>query len=199
MSTIVASITMSVDGYVCGPDDGPDRGLGRGGERLHHWVFGGPWTYGEEPTGELDPVDEAFLDEATAGLGAVVCGRATYEAAGTWGGHNPWDVPLFVVTHRVDEEPAPEQGFTFVDGFESALDRAVDAAGDRAVSVMGGAATIRQALTGGRVDELVVSIAPVVLGGGRRLFEGFTEDIDLERLDVRASPWVTHLRYRLVR
>ncbi|GAY09580.1 dihydrofolate reductase family protein [Pseudonocardia sp. N23] len=199
MGKVVATISTSVDGYVTGPDDGPGNGLGTGGERLHHWVFGGPWTYDAEPTGEPDPVDRAFLDDAMAGLGAVVCGRNTYDAAGTWGGRNPWDRPLFVVTRRPHEQPAAEQGFTFVDGFRAAFERAQDTAGDRDVCVMGGAETIRQALAVGYADELVVSLAPLVLGGGTRLFEGFVRDIDLERTDVIVSPWATHLRYRIVR
>ncbi|RTL69182.1 MAG: dihydrofolate reductase [Pseudonocardiaceae bacterium] len=199
MGKVVATITTSVDGYVTGPDAGPDAGLGIGGERLHYWVFGGPWSYTEEPTGEPDPVDKAFLDDAMAGLGAVVCGRNTYDSAGAWGGHNPWDRPLFVVTRRPDEQPDADKGFTFVDGFRAAFDRAQEAAGDRDVCVMGGAETIRQALSAGIVDEFVVSVAPLVLGGGTRLFEGFEKDIELERTDVIASPWATHLRYRLVR
>ncbi|ODT98404.1 MAG: deaminase [Pseudonocardia sp. SCN 72-86] len=199
MGKVVATITTSVDGYVTGPDAGPDAGLGIGGERLHYWVFGGPWSYAEEPTGDPDPIDKAFLDDSMAGLGAVVCGRHTYDSAGAWGGRNPWDRPLFVVTQRPEDQPDAEKGFTFVDGFRDAFDRARDAAGDRDVCVMGGAETIRQALSAGIVDEFVVSVAPLVLGGGTRLFEGFAQDIELERTEVIASPWATHLRYRLVR
>ncbi|GAA4883861.1 dihydrofolate reductase family protein [Pseudonocardia benzenivorans] len=200
MGRVLASITTSVDGYVTGPDAGPDRGLGVGGERLHYWVFGGPWTYENEPTGAPDPVDKSYLDDAMADLGAVICGRNTYDSAGAWGGRNPWpDGPLYVVTHRVEDQPDPDSGFVFVDGFDAALARARESAGDRAINVMGGAATIRQALAGGHVDELGISVAPLVLGGGTRLFEGFTGDLDLERIDVRVSPWATHLRYRVVR
>ena len=90
MGTVVAQITTSLDGYVTGPDDGPGRGLGIGGERLHYWGFGGPWSYDEQPTGEADGVDKELLDEAFANLGAVIGGRATYGAAGAWGGSNPW-------------------------------------------------------------------------------------------------------------
>src|SRR5512133_455884 len=111
MPKVIAGITTSVDGYITGPDDGPDKGLGEGGERLHYWVFGGPWTYAAEPTSEATGEDKAWLDEAMASMGAVVGGRWTYEAAGHWGGANPWPVPFFIVTHRPEEEPAGA-GFT---------------------------------------------------------------------------------------
>ena len=107
--TTSASMTVSVDGYFVGPEDGPGCGLGIGGERLHYWVFGGPWTYEKEPEqSDLNAADDAFLGEAMDRLGAVICGRSTYESAGAWGGKNPWDVPLYVVTHRVDEQPEAE-------------------------------------------------------------------------------------------
>ena len=89
MTKVLAGITTSVDGYVAGPDDGPGKGLGDGGERLHYWVFGGPWTYDAEPTGEATGEDAAWLKDAMSGLGAVVAGRWTYEAAGHWGDENP--------------------------------------------------------------------------------------------------------------
>ena len=92
MSKIVAGITMSVDGYITGPDDGPGQGLGVGGERLHYWVFGGPWDYESSGLGEASGEDKAYLDEMTGANGAVIAGRSTYEAAGAWGGANPWDV-----------------------------------------------------------------------------------------------------------
>ena len=94
MGKVVAAITTSVDGYVAGPDDGPGKGLGEGGERLHYWVFGGPWSYGAEPSGEATGEDAEWLQEAMAGLGAVVGGRWTYEAAEHWGDENPWGLPV---------------------------------------------------------------------------------------------------------
>jgi dihydrofolate reductase len=199
MSRVVAQITTSLDGYITGPDDGPGRGLGRGGERLHYWVFGGPWTYDEPPTGEATGVDKQLLDEAFAGVGAVIGGRATYEAAEAWGGQNPWEVPFFIVTHHPQDAPPAEAGFTFVDGVEAALTRAGEAAGEKDVAIMGGADVIRQALDGGHVDELAVSIAPVILGSGKRLFEGFEKTVGLEHIGVLQSPWATHVRYRVVR
>src|SRR3954465_13959732 len=123
MAKVLAGITMSVDGYITGPGDGPGKGLGEGGERLHYWVFGGPWSYDSGPKGE--PLGDAreFLDTAMAHTGAVVVGRWMYEAAGHWGDENPWDVPVFVVTHRPEDEPDTGE-FTFVDGFDEAIARA---------------------------------------------------------------------------
>jgi dihydrofolate reductase len=197
MAKVASQITTSLDGYVTGPDDGPGRGLGVGGERLHYWVFGGPWTYDSGPKGEATGVDKELLDEAFGRIGAVVGGRNTYEAANHWGGSNPFGVPMFIVTHRVEDEPAPEAGFTFVEGLDEALEQAVAAAGDNDVSVMGGADVIRQALRGGHIDELTISIAPLVLGGGKQLFEGFDLSFELEQIRAIQSPWVTHLQYRV--
>lgn len=197
MSKVIAGITTSVDGFVAGPDDGPGRGLGEGGEKLHYWVFGGPWTYDSEPTGEMAGEDKAWMDEAMEGLGAVVGGRWTYEAADHWGDENPWGLPFFIVTHRPEEQPEGD-AFTFVDGVPEAIDRAKAAAGDKHVNVMGGADLIRQALAAGLVDELSIIVAPVILGGGKRLFDGFAQTIDLEHLGVRQSPYATFIDYRVV-
>lgn len=199
MGKVVAQITTSVDGFSAGPDDGPGRGLGVGGERLHYWVFGGPWSYDSQPTGEATGVDREFLSAAFPSLGAVICGRSTYEAAEAWGGTNPWDVPLFVVTHRPEDAPSTDSGFTFVDGFDKALAQARAAAGDGNVVVMGGADVIRQALRAGVVDEFTVTVAPVVLGGGKRLFDGFDETVGLEQVSARQSQWATHLTYKVLR
>ncbi|MGH2697606.1 MAG: dihydrofolate reductase family protein [Actinomycetota bacterium] len=197
MTKVAAQITMSLDGYITGPDDGPGRGLGTGGERLHYWVFGGPWSYDEQPAGEATGVDKEMLEEGAARLGAVIGGRATYEAAEAWGGSNPWGLPFFILTHRPEDAPPPEKGFNFVNGFDAALAQARAAAGDKDVGIMGGAEVIRQALDGGHLDELVVTIAPVVLGAGKRLFEGFGKTVGLEQVSARQSDWATHLRYRV--
>jgi dihydrofolate reductase len=198
MTKVLAGITTSVDGYVAGPDDGPGKGLGEGGERLHYWVFGGPWTYESGTSGEPTGEDAAWLAKAMERLGAVVCGRWTYEAAGHWGDENPWGLPLFVVTHRPEEEP-PGGGFTFVSGVAEAIERARKAAGDKDVHVMGGADVIRQALDADLVDELTIIVAPVVLGGGKRLFDGFERSLELEHLGVRQSPHATFVDYRVRR
>ncbi|MDP9300245.1 MAG: dihydrofolate reductase family protein [Actinomycetota bacterium] len=197
MTTVTASITTSVDGYIVGPRDVPGKGLGEGGERLHYWVFGGPWSYDAEPKGEATGADKEFLDEAFARLGAVVGGRGTYEAADHWGGSNPFGVPFFIVTHQPEEQP--DEGFVFVNRVEEAVRLAREAADGKDVSVMGGADVIRQSLRSGLVDELSISIAPVILGAGKRLFEGFHEDVTLEHIGVRQSPFATHISYRVVR
>ena len=198
MAKVVAGITTSVDGYITGPNDGPGRGLGDGGERLHYWVFGGPWTYADESLGEPTGEDAAWLAEVSSRVGAVVGGRSTYEAARHWGDENPWGLPFFIVTHRPEEEP--EGGaFVFVSGVEQAVERALDAARGKDVHVMGGAEVIRQALNAGIVDELTIIIAPVVLGGGKRLFEGFSQSLDFEHLGVRQSPFATFIDYRVKR
>jgi dihydrofolate reductase len=196
MSKVLAGITTSVDGYVTGPDDGPGCGLGIGGERLHYWVFGGPWTYDSPGRGEPTGEDKAWLEAGIAGAGAVIAGRGTYEAAGHWGDTNPWGLPIFIVTHRPEEQP-PGDDFTFVGSLAEAIKRAKDAAGEKHVHVMGGADVIRQALAGGHVDELTIIVAPVVLGGGKRLFEGFTQSLDLEHLGVRQSQFATFIDYRV--
>jgi dihydrofolate reductase len=196
MAKVIAGITTSVDGYVAGPGDGPGKGLGEGGERLHYWVFGGPWSYESESLGEPSGEDAAWLGEVTARIGAVVGGRWTYEAADHWGGKNPWGLPVFIVTHRPEEEP-PGGAFTFVSGVEAAIERAREAAGDKDVHVMGGADVIRQALEAGLVDELTIIVAPVVLGGGKRLFDGFSRQLELEHLGVRQSPHATFIDYRV--
>jgi dihydrofolate reductase len=198
MTKVIAGITTSVDGYITGPDDGPGKGLGEGGERLHYWVFGGPWTYDSEPKGEPTGDDSEWLQDVGSRIGAVVCGRWTYEAARHWGDKNPWGLPLFVVTHRPEEEPEGGE-FTFVDGVETAIERAKEAAGDKDVNVMGGADVIRQALDADLVDELSIIVAPVVLGGGKHLFEDFTKSVELEHLGVRQSPFATFIDYRVSR
>ena len=196
MTYVHAAITTSLDGYVVGPDDGPGKGLGEGGERLHYWVFGGPWSYDTPPRGEATGEDAAWLASAMTRLGAVVAGRWTYESSGHWGAENPWGVPLFIVTHRPEEQPA-DGGFIFVDGIERALELAREAAGDKDVSLMGGADVIRQALEAGLVDKLSLIIAPITLGGGKRLFEGFTKQLELEHEGVRQSQFATFVDYRI--
>jgi dihydrofolate reductase len=163
--------------------------------------MGGPWTYDteHEPGADMAPEDRAFFDRVVADLGAAVCGRGMYDASGAWGGTNPFGVPLFVVTHRTEDQPGADTGFVFVSSFDEALQRAREAAGDKVVSISGGADVIRQALGAGVVDELTVSIAPVILGGGRPLFDGSERDTDLRIAEVVSSPYVTHVRYEVVK
>jgi dihydrofolate reductase len=199
MSKVIASITMSVDGFVTGPDDGPGCGLGKGGERLHYWVMGGPWTYEGGHEFAMHGPDKEFYDELVTTFGAGIVGRGMYDASGAWGGTNPFPGPLYVLTHRTADQPAPEAGFTFVSDLDSALAQASAAAGDKDVAIGGGADLIRQTLAGDRLDELVLSTAPVVLGAGKRLFDGFDRDLDLEVIKVVSSPFATHVRYAVKR
>jgi dihydrofolate reductase len=196
MTKVIASIATSLDGYITGPNDGPGKGLGEGGERLHYWVFGGPWTYDDPGRGEATGPDKEFLDSMIEREGAVIGGRGTYEAAEHWGGSNPFGVPFFIVTHRPEDEP-DGAGFTFVGSLDEALARAREAAGDNDVGIMGGADIIRQALRAGVVDELTISTAPVVLGAGKRLFEGFDLSLDLVPIRVLQSTYATHVTYGL--
>jgi dihydrofolate reductase len=198
MTQVNAGITTSLDGYIVGPNDGPGRGLGDGGERLHYWVFGGPWSYDEEPRGEATGADKELLDDAFGRVGAIVGGRNTYEAAEAWGGHNPFGVPFFIVTHRLEDAPSGSE-FTFVNGLDDGVARAREAAGDKDVFLMGGADVIRQALRAGYVEELSISIAPVILGGGKRLFDGFDKTLSLEHVRLLQSPFATHITYRVLR
>ncbi|HXW31748.1 MAG TPA: dihydrofolate reductase family protein [Acidimicrobiales bacterium] len=196
MGKVIASITTSVDGYIAGPDDGPGRGLGIGGERLHYWVFGGPWSYDTPVRGQATGEDRAWLEEVFGRNGAVIAGRGTYEAAGHWGERNPWGIPAFVVTHRPEEQP-PGDEFFFAGSLTEAVERARRAAGDKDAHVMGGADVIRQALAAGVIEELTLIVAPVILGAGKRLFEGFAHSLELAQLGVRQSSHATFLAYRV--
>ena len=196
---VIAGITVSLDGYVTGPDDGPGNGLGTGGERLHYWVMGGPWTYESEHSFDMGAADREFYESLTEGLGAVVVGRGMYDAAGAWGGTNPFPGTLVVLTHRVEDQPDESSRFRFVSGFDEALVTARELAGGQHLSLGGGADLIRQGLASGVVDELAISTAPVVLGGGKRLFEGFDRDVDLDILAVHHSPYAVHVRYAVRR
>jgi dihydrofolate reductase len=198
MAKIIAGITISVDGYITGPDDGPGKGLGEGGERLHYWVFGGPWSYDSGPKGEPTGEDAKYLNEVFARVGAVVIGRNMYEAAEHWGDKNPFGMPVFVVTHRPEEEPDTGE-FTFVGGFEEAIGRAKEAAAEKDVSIGGGGDVIRQGLDAGIIDELGIIVAPVILGGGKHLFQDFTKSLDLENRSVRQSRWATFMEFAVKR
>jgi dihydrofolate reductase len=204
MGKVHADITMSLDGYVAGLNDGPDVPLGEGGERLHEWVYGlASWREPHGLEGGETNRDSEVLDEAVRDTGAVVLGRRMFDNAHGWGDTPPFHVPVFVLTHEAREPLAKEGGttFTFVtEGIEAALDQARAAAGDRNVSIAGGANTIQQYLAAGLLDELQIHVVPLLLGGGVRLFDGPTgKDIELETTRVIESPAVTHLRFRVVR
>ncbi len=199
MTGVLAGITMSLDGYITGPNDGPGVGLGEDGERLHYWVFGGPWTYDGE-RGTAAAPDRAYMEETFASGGAMICGRTMYEAARGWGENPGFGMPMFVVTHRAQERIVKgDTSFEFVTGgIEEALAKARATAGGRNVILMGGGDVLRQFLAAGHLDELTLTIAPVLMGAGKRLFDGISRtDIDFERIGVIESPYATHLRFRV--
>ncbi|MBA2383173.1 MAG: dihydrofolate reductase family protein [Actinobacteria bacterium] len=201
---VVADITMSLDGFVAGPNDGPELPLGEGGERLHEWVYGlESWRKPHGLSGGETSRDSEILDELMEATGAIVVGRRMFDNARGWGDTPPFHEPVFVLTHETRPAEAKEGGttFTFVtDGVEGALEQARAAAGDKDVGVGGGASTIGQFIEAGLLDELQVHIAPLLLGGGIRLFEGVrSEGVQLERTRVIDSPAVTHVRFRIVR
>jgi dihydrofolate reductase len=201
MAKVVVDISMSLDGFVAGPHDGLGRGLGEGGEPIHNWVMGGPWTYAGGTPFQASGVDEEVLSESFAAAGAVIVGRRMYDVVDGWGDESPFDLPVFVVTSR--PHPVRTVGrtsYTFVTGgVHAALALARDAAGDRAVSVGGGARVIQQFLAEGLVDEMQVHLAPVLVGAGTRLFEHLGPQLPrLEQTRVRESENATHIRYRLV-
>jgi dihydrofolate reductase len=201
---VLADISMSLDGYIAGPGDGrPDLPLGEGGERLHQWVYGlASWRESHGLAGGENNQDSELLDEVLREVGAVVLGRRMYDNAGGWGEEPPFHVPVFVLTHRPRDPIAKRGGttFTFVtDGVAEAVRRARSAAGDRNVSVAGGAETIQQFLSAGLLDEIQVHLVPVLLGGGRRLFGELSDPpVELDLLRVVQSPTVTHLTYRVL-
>jgi dihydrofolate reductase len=199
MAKVIAGITVSLDGYVTGPNDRPGAGLGDDGERLHYWVFGGPWTY-DGPRGSPAGVDQDYLDEVFASAGAWIVGRTMHDVVDGWGDDPGFGVPLFVVTHRSHETVVKgDTTFEFVTGgIADALARARAAAAGKNVIVMGGADLLRQYLAAGLVDEFTLTIAPVLLGAGKRLFDGIERtDITFERTAVIESPFATHLRFRV--
>jgi dihydrofolate reductase len=200
MSKVLAGITMSLDGYVTGPNDRPGAGLGDGGERLHYWVFGGPWTYDSPPRGTPSGVDQAYLSRTFDSAGAWLVGRTMHDVVDGWGDDPGFGVPVYVVTHRPHKTVVKgDTRFEFVtEGITAALDRARVAAGGKNVLVMGGANLLGEYLEAGSVDEITVTIAPVLLGAGKRLFDGMQRyDMTFERLEAIESPFATHLHYRV--
>jgi dihydrofolate reductase len=199
MGKVTFDISMSLDGFIAGPNDTPDNGLGDGGEALHEWVTSlETWRvrHGYEG-GEVNP-DSDILDEAFEGVGGIIVGRRMFDNAREWGDEPPFHMPVFVLTHH-ERDSVEKQGgttFHFVNGIEAALEQAREAAGDRDVSIGGGASVIQQYLAAGLVDEFQIHVVPLALGGGVRLFEDGLPQQDLEKTRVIDSPPVTHLKYR---
>lgn len=204
MGKVSMGLSMSLDGFIAGPNDGPARPLGEGGERIFAWYSGGDTEYrlpGTEMVFNVSPQSAELLREAHSKMGAFVTGRRTFDITNGWGGSPPLGVPTFVVTHTVPQEWVYEGSpFTFVtDGVESAVEKAREAAGDKDVAV-GAASIVQQCIEAGLLDEIHVDLVPVLLGGGIRLFEHLgTEPIQLERTRVIEAPDVTHLTFRVVK
>ncbi len=205
MSKVYVDITMSLDGYIAGPNDGPEQGLGEGGERLHEWIYGlESWRAIHNMEGGDANRDSDLLAEAFANTGAVLMGRNMFDyAVEVWGDEPPFRAPVYVVTHRSHDPIVKAGGTTYffvTDGVESAVAQAKAAAGDKDVSAAGGASLIQQLLTIGVLDEIQIHVAPVLLGAGRRLFDNMeARHIELEVDRVVDSPVATHLRYRVVK
>jgi dihydrofolate reductase len=213
MGKVVSDISMSLDGFVAGPNPDLEQPLGERGELLHEWAFGLK-TFRERhgETGGATGPDDDLMAETLSRTGATVMGRRMFGGGegpwgdepweGWWGDEPPFRMPVFVLTHH-PREPLPKEGgttFTFVsDGIESAIDQARAAAGQKDVVLAGGADVIQQALRAGLLDEVQVHVAPILLGGGTRLFDRLDpEQLGLEKTRVIDSPAVTHFLLRVV-
>lgn len=211
MSAVTCQISISLDGFVAGPNQSLENPIGEGGMRLHQWLFEtASWReqHGQEggpPTADSDVVRDLFTN-----VGAYILGRKMFGGGagpwdetwtGWWGDNPPYHVPVFVLTHHARKPLTMKGGttFTFVtDGIESALRQARSAAVDRNVHIAGGAHTVQQYLRAGLLDELYLHIVPIILGRGERLLEN-VGDPTLEAVEVIASPAVTHIKYRIIR
>ena len=211
MKKLAVDISMSLDGFVAGPNPTFERPLGEGGEGLHEWVLPlASWRKPHGlPGGETNASTEV-VEERLESTGAVVMGRRMFSggdgpweddpnADGWWGDDPPFHVSVFVLTHHPRETVTKEGGTTFAfvtEGIEAALEEARTAAGEKDVHVAGGATAVQQYLAAGLVDELQVNLAPVLLGSGTRLFDGPPAELELIR--VVEAPVVTHLKYRVL-
>jgi dihydrofolate reductase len=199
MSSTVLDMSMSLDGFIAGPNEGPDNGLGDGGHRLHEWVFTDASTARPGVAARPSGVNGEVFDEMMS-TGAVVAGRGTFEPAGGWGGDHHDGVPIFILSrHQPGAEAAQWPLVTYVSDVGTAMSRAKEAAGDKDVLVHG-AGTAQLALAAGVLDELQIHLIPVLFGKGRRLFEHLGADqVELELTRIVDGPGVTHLRYRVGR
>src|SRR3712207_6302112 len=203
MGKVRSGLTMSLDGFIAAPNDGPENPLGEGGMRLFDWYSSGDTEY-VVPSGEMtfkvSKQSAELLREVFSSLGAIVTGRRTFDITNGWGGKHPLDAPVFVLTHNVPEgwdyEGSP---CTFVtDGVESAVEKAKAVAGDENVAV-GAASLAQQCLRAGILDEVHVDLVPILLGGGVRFFDDLGEQIELERTRLIEAPDVTHITFRVVK
>ena len=213
MSKLRLQISISLDGYVAGPNQSQEEPLGAGGEQLHDWLVAlKSWREQAGMEGGEVGVSNEVFEEATANVGTEIMGRGKFGPAtrgewgdvpwqGWWGDDPPFRKPVFVLTHH-EREPLTLTDTTFhfvTDGIASALERAREAAGDKDVFIGGGADIINQYLAAGLVDEVELHVVPIILGGGARLLDGVGPDVKLEPLRVIEAPGVTHLKYRVVK
>jgi dihydrofolate reductase len=193
MGKVIFVISMSLDGFITAANRSPEEPMGKGGEKLHEWVMD-----------QEDTRNREILTQGIGGIGAVIAGRRTYDdSIPWWGTDGPTGsarVPLFVVSHAIPEKIPADGVYTFVNGIEKALKRAKAAAGDKDVSVMGGAEIGQQFIRAGLVDEIQIHLVPVLFGDGLRLFDHLgSEHIDLETVEVTETAAAIHLRFRVVK
>jgi dihydrofolate reductase len=213
MTMLIVDITMSLDGFIAGPNRTVEHPLGEGGDKLHDWIIGlASWREPHGLTGGTRNADDDLFREYVDAQGAVLMGRRMFSggegpweddpvADGWWGDEPPFHAPVFILTHHARETVTKsDSSYTFVtDGLEAALDRARAAAGERNVAIAGGADVVQQYLRAGLVDEIQIHVAPLLLGDGVRLLDNLDESVKLEGTRVIESPAVTHLKYRVVK
>lgn len=198
MADVTCDLTVSLDGFLAGPDQSPEEPLGKRGEELHRWMFEEPEANAAAIKGILEAGAYIMGRNMFAGPGA---GPWAADWRGWWGEEPPYHAPVFVLTHHPRPPLEMEGGTTFhfvADGVEAALAQAREAAGDKDVSIAGGAGTAGQFLSAGLIDELRLHIAPITLGSGVRPLDG-VGDLKLEPVEVSCMALVTHIRYRMVR
>lgn len=214
MSKLRCQISISLDGFVAGPNQSAENPLGEGGEQLHHWVFGlAAWRQSHGKQGGEVNESSRIIEESRENVGAGVMGRNMFGPApggassgeqwtGWWGENPPYHYPVFILTHHPRDPVEMEGGTTFhfvTDGIESALAQARDAAGPKDIMLWGGARAAQQYLAAGLLDELELHVVPVVLGAGARLFDNLGDaEVQLEQVRAVEAPGVTHLTYRVV-
>jgi dihydrofolate reductase len=204
MSKTIVELSMSLDGFVAGPNDGVDKPLGDGGDSLFKWYYSGDTEFPLPRTDMVFKISRAsaeLLQETWPTIGAMVAGRRMFDIAGAWGGNPPGGENCFIVTHTVPDEWVEEGSpFTFVtDGVESAIRQAKKAAGDKNVAVSS-ANIAQQCIKAGLLDEIQIDLVPVLLGGGVRLFDHLgAEPIELQCTRVVEAPGITHLIYRVIK
>ncbi|MEA2182408.1 MAG: hypothetical protein QOF69_1593 [Solirubrobacteraceae bacterium] len=215
MAKLTLNISMSLDGFIAGPNQTLEEPLGQGGSGLHEWALAAlSWRERHGLPGGEANTDSDVIEESVGNIGATVMGRRMFSggegpwesdpnADGWWGDHPPFGHPVFILTHHA-RQPVTKQGgttFTFVtDGVQAAFDQARAAAGDKDVAVGGGADVAQQYLKAGLLDELQIHLVPVLLGGGVRLFDQLAPgQVELQGTRAIQSPTVTHLSYRVVK